>query len=213
MQVIGSDADLAEGAAHLAAVCPVWARVLPTLGPLPLRRRPGGFGAILDAVVGQQLSVHAAGAILSRLDGAGLTTPDAILAMDEAGLRACGLSGPKIRYLRGIAAAGVDWDALQDQPDEAVIATLTALPGIGRWTAEIYLMFALGRADAFAPADLALQEAARMMYRLDARPTPRALSGLAERWRPWRAVAARGLWAHYRLAKGREGVIAPDTSG
>ncbi|WP_134727012.1 DNA-3-methyladenine glycosylase family protein [Paracoccus luteus] len=207
MRLIASDADLAEGAAHLAAVCPVWARVLPGLGDLPLRRREGGFAAILDAVVGQQLSIHAARAISDRLAAAGLVTPGAIAEADEASLRACGLSGPKIRYLRGIAAAGVDWDALAAQSDDSVVETLTALPGIGRWTAEIYLMFALGRADAFAPADLALQESARLLYGLDARPTPRALSELAQPWRPWRAVAARALWAHYRVAKGREGVI------
>lgn len=86
-----------------------------------------------------------------------------------------------------------------------MIETLVALPGIGRWTAEIYLMFALGRADAFAPDDLALQEAARLLYGLPERPRGRALAALAEPWRPWRSVAARGLWAYYRLAKGREG--------
>ena len=91
-------------------------------------------------------------------------------------------------------------------PDDEVLDTLIALPGIGRWTAEIYLKFALGRADAFAAGDLALQEAARMLYGLDARPTPAALIEMAEPWRPWRSVAARALWAYYRIAKGREGV-------
>ena len=82
---------------------------------------------------------------------------------------------------------------------------LLALPGIGVWTAEIYLMFALGRADAFCPDDLALQESARLMYGLPERPKGRALAELARPWQPWRSVAARGLWAYYRLAKGREG--------
>ena len=205
MRLIAADADLAEGAAHLAAVCPVWARVLPDLGPLPLRRRADGFGALLDAVVSQQLSVASARAISGRLAAAGLDAPAPILAAGDDALRACGLSAQKIRYLRGIAAAGIDYAALARAPDEVVIETLVALPGIGRWTAEIYLMFALGRADAFAPDDLALQEAARLLYGLPERPRGRALAALAEPWRPWRSVAARGLWAYYRLAKGREG--------
>ena len=205
MRLIAADADLAEGAAHLAAVCPVWARVLPDLGPLPLRRRADGFPALLDAVVSQQLSVASARAISGRLAAAGLDAPAPILAAGDDALRACGLSAQKIRYLRGIAAAGIDYAALARAPDEAVIETLMALPGIGRWTAEIYLMFALGRADAFAPDDLALQEAARLLYGLPERPRGRALAALAEPWRPWRSVAARGLWAYYRLAKGREG--------
>ncbi|MDO5704693.1 MAG: DNA-3-methyladenine glycosylase 2 family protein [Paracoccus sp. (in: a-proteobacteria)] len=207
MRLIESAGDLAEGAEHLAAVCPVWARVLPELGPLPLRRRADGFGAICDAVVGQQISIAAAGAIAARMQAAGLWDAAAIAAATDDDLRAAGLSRPKARYLRGIAAAGVDWAGLRDLPDDEVAAVLTALPGIGRWTAEIYLKFALGRADVLASGDLALQEAARLMYDLPARPTPAALVALAEPWRPWRAVAARGLWAYYRLAKGREGVI------
>lgn len=206
MRLIDAEADLAEGMAHLAAVCPVWARVLPQIGPIPLRRRPDGFAAILDAVISQQLSVASANAIARKLAAAGLDTPSAILAASDEALRACGLSAPKIRYLRGISAAGLDFDALAALPDDEVIATLTALPGIGRWTAEIYLMFALGRADAFCPDDLALQESARLMYGLPERPKGRALAELARPWQPWRSVAARGLWAYYRLAKGREGV-------
>lgn len=206
MRLIGEPSDLEEGLAFLAAVDPVWARVLPGLGPLPLRRREDGFPAILNAVVSQQLSTHAADAIGARLDAAGLTDPAAIAAASDEALRACGLSAQKIRYLRGIAAAAPDWAALRTLPDEDVTQTLVALPGIGRWTAEIYLKFALGRADAFAAGDLALQEAARMMFDLPARPTPAALIAMAEPWRPWRSVAARALWAYYGTAKGREGV-------
>ena len=207
MRVIAAQSDLDEGCAHLAAVCPVWARILPQIGPLPLRRRADGFSAICDAVIGQQISIAAAGAIAGRMQAAGLLDQAAIALAAEDDLRAAGLSRPKARYLKGIAAAGVDWDGLRDLPDEDAIAVLTALPGIGRWTAEIYLKFALGRADVFASGDLALQEAARLAYGLGDRPTAGALVALAEPWRPWRAVAARGLWAYYRLAKGREGVI------
>jgi DNA-3-methyladenine glycosylase II len=206
VRLIRTEADLAEGAAHLARVCPVWARVLPQIGPLPLRRREDGFEAIAGAIVAQQISVAAAASIWDRMVAADLITASAIAAASEDDLRAAGLSRPKARYLKAISAAGLDWEGLRDLPDDQAIATLVALPGIGVWTAEIYLKFALGRPDVFAAGDLALQESARIMYGLDTRPGPAALRDLAEPWRPWRAVAARGLWAYYRLAKGREGI-------
>lgn len=205
-RLIQSEADLAEGIAHLVAVCPVWARVAPDLGPVPLLRRADGFAALADAVVGQLISISAAAAISARLRAAGLMTPEAITAASEDALRAAGLSRPKARSLKAIAAAGLDWDGLRALPDDQALAILTALPGVGAWTAEIYLKMALGRADVFAAGDLALQEGARMMYGLDARPTAAALRRLAEPWRPWRAVAARGLWAYYLRVKGREGM-------
>lgn len=205
-RLIETEADLACGMAHLVAVCPVWARVAPLIGPLPLRRRADGFEAIASAIVSQQISVAAADAIWGRMAAAGLGTAPAIAAADIETLRAAGLSRPKARYLKAIAATGLDWDGLRSLPDDEVIAMLVALPGIGVWTAEIYLKFALGRADVLAAGDLALQEAARLMYGLETRPGAAALRALAEPWRPWRAVAARGLWAYYRLARGREGI-------
>lgn len=198
--------DLAEGAAWLVAREPRFARALAETGPLPLRRRPGGFAALLDTIMAQQVSVASADAIWRRLEAAGLTEAAAVAAADEAALRACGLSRQKIRYALGLARAGMDFDALAHAPDEAVVAALVALPGIGRWTAEIYAMFSLGRADVFAAGDLALQEAARMLFELPDRPTDRALRALAVDWSPWRAVAARALWAYYRVRKSREGI-------
>ncbi|SIS66722.1 DNA-3-methyladenine glycosylase family protein [Paracoccus saliphilus] len=205
-RLIETKADLAEGAAYLTRICPVWARVLPELGPLPLRRRPDGFEAIASAIVSQQISIAAAGSIWDRMVAADLTTPGGIVEASDEEMRAVGLSRPKIRYLRGIAEAELDWPGLRDMPDDEAIAALVALPGIGLWTAEIYLKFALGRADVLAAGDLALQEAARMLYGLEERPGPAALREMAEPWRPWRSVAARGLWAYYRQFKGREGI-------
>lgn len=198
--------DLAEGAAWLVAREPRFGPALAETGPLPLRRQPGGFAALLDTIMAQQVSVASADAIWRRLQAAGLTEAAAVAAADEAALRACGLSRQKIRYALGLARAGVDFDALARAPDEAVIAALVALPGVGRWTAEIYAMFSLGRADVFAAGDLALQEAARMLFDLPARPDDRALRALAADWSPWRAVAARALWAYYRARKSREGI-------
>ncbi len=111
-----------------------------------------------------------------------------------------------MRYARALAQAGLDFDALRRAPNDEVIATLVALPGIGSWTAEIYAMFSLGRADVFAPGDLALQEATRMLFALEGRPSEKALRGMAEAWSPWRGVAARLLWAYYRVVKEREGM-------
>lgn len=206
MRLIETEADLDEGAAHLAAVCPVWARILPRLGALPLRRRSDGFQAIASAIVGQQISVAAAASIWARLEAAGLVTEAAVVRAPDEDLRAAGLSRPKARYLKAIAASGLDWPSLRAMADDDAIRALTALPGVGIWTAEIYLKFALGRPDVLAAGDLALQEAARLAYDLPERPGPAALRILAEPWRPWRAVAARGLWAYYRLAKGQEGI-------
>jgi len=198
---------VAEGAAWLAAAEPRFAHALVLTGPLPLRRRPEGFAALLSAIVSQQVSVASANAIWARLEAAGLTDRAAMAAADDEALRAAGLSRQKARYGRALAQSALDFDALRHLPDSEVVAHLVAVPGIGVWTAEIYAMFALGRADVFAPGDLALQEAARMLFRLEARPTEKALRAMAEAWSPWRSVAARILWAYYRVAKEREGVI------
>jgi DNA-3-methyladenine glycosylase II len=206
-RIIHSDACVAEGAAWLAARDPGFARALPLVGPLPLRREADGFAALLRAIVGQQVSVASARAIWGRLEGAGLTEPAALARAPDEDLRALGLSRQKARYGRALAAAGIDFAALRAAPDAEVVRTLVAVPGIGVWTAEIYAMFALGRADVFAPGDLALQEAARVLYGLEKRPTDKALRAMAEAWSPWRSVAARILWAYYRVAKDREGVI------
>ena len=205
-RIIETEACVAEGAAWLAAREPRFARLIAETGPLPLRRRPDGFAALLDAILGQQVSTASAAALWARMEAAGLVTEPAVAAASEDDLRACGLSRQKIRYAHALARAGVDYDALRNQPDAEVIATLTALPGIGRWTAEVYALISLGRADVFAPGDLALQEAARLLFDLPGRPTEPALRAMAEGWSPWRAVAARALWAYYRVRRSREGI-------
>lgn len=205
-RLIETGDDLAEGVEALCALCPRLAYAYTQTGPLPLRRRPDGFGELLRAIVGQQVSVASAGAIWSKLEGAELSTSGAVAAASEDALRTVGLSRQKIRYAQALAEAGLDYEALRYLPSQDVIKTLTAVPGIGPWTAEIYAMFSLGRADVFAPGDLAIQEAARLLYALDARPKERELRDLAKYWSPWRAVAARQLWAYYAVIKKRDGV-------
>lgn len=206
-RLIETDADVAEGAAWLCARDPRLAAACAQTGPLPLRRRADGFPALLQAIVGQQVSTASAAAIWARVEAAGLTDPAQVLAAGEEGLRAQGFSRPKIRYALALAGADLDYVALRQAPDAEVIATLVAQKGIGLWTAEIYAMFALGRADVLAAGDLALQEAARVLYGLDARPAEAALREMAQAWTPWRAVAARILWAYYRVVKNREGTL------
>ena len=197
---------VAEGAAWLATAEPRFAHALALTGPVPLRRHADGFTALLDAIVGQQVSVASASAIWKRMETAGLTEQAAIAVASDDALRAAGLSRQKARYGRELARAGIDFAALRTRPDEDVVATLVAVPGIGRWTAEIYAMFALGRADVFAPGDLALQEGARLLFGLPDRPNDRVLRDMATVWSPWRAVAARILWAYYHVAKSQEGI-------
>jgi len=206
-RIIHSLDCVAEGAEWLARREPGFARALPLVGALPLRREEDGFAALLRAIVGQQVSVASARAIWARLEGLGLTEAAVMAAASDETLRAAGLSRQKARYGRALAQAGIDFNALRGISDVDVVKTLVAVPGIGVWTAEIYAMFALGRADVFAPGDLALQEAARMLFGLEARPTDKALRAMAEAWSPWRSVAARILWAYYRVAKEREGVM------
>ncbi|SFE13371.1 DNA-3-methyladenine glycosylase family protein [Roseivivax sediminis] len=205
-RLIVGEACVAEGADWLARAEPRFASALARTGPLPLRRAPDGFDQLLTAIVGQQVSVASARAIRARLEAAGMTTPEAILAAGEPRLRALGLSRQKASYAVALAEAGIDYAALREAPDAEVVATLTRVKGIGVWTAEIYAMFSLGRADVFAPGDLALQEGARILFDLPERPKDRALRSMAEAWSPWRSVAARALWAYYHVAKDREGI-------
>lgn len=197
---------VAEGAQWLCANDPVMRQILAQTGSLPLRRGPEGFEALLDAILGQQVSTASAQALWLRLEAAGLTQAETVAATSEEVLRALGLSRQKARYAKALAEARIDYAALRQGSDAQVIATLTAVTGIGQWTAEIYALFALGRADVFASGDLALQEAARLAYGLPLRPTAKALAQMSQRWSPWRGVAARALWSYYRVAKAREGI-------
>lgn len=212
MKIIAGDADILEGLAHLRQADPRLAPAIDAVGMIPLRRHAPGFSGLCNIIVSQQLSVASANAIWGKtLAGLGDVAPPAILAADDAKLRGCGLSSPKMRTLRAIAEAAhsgaLTIDTLAERPIADATAELTAIKGVGPWTAEIYLMFYVGHADVFAPGDLALQEAAKLALGLDKRPSAKEIAALAEAWAPWRAVAARLLWAYYRIAKSREGVI------
>ncbi len=201
-RIIRAKADIREGVDHLLRVCPVMARVHAETGDPPLRRRAGGFGGLVSIVAAQQLSAASAAAIMRRLEA--LTQGGdaaAFAALSDEALRQAGLSAPKIATLRNLArailAAEVDLVALDNASDEDIHRVITSLRGFGPWSADIYLMFCLGRADAFAPGDLALQIAVGRAFGLPGRPAADETETIAARWRPWRGVAARLLWAYY----------------
>ena len=200
-RIIAGPTCVAEGAAWLADREPRFAAALAVTGPLPLRLTGDGFAPLLSVIVSQQVSRAAADAIWRRLEAAGMTTPAAVVAAGEEALRALGLSRQKARHAAALAGAGIDYVALRALPDAEVVRVLTAVRGIGPWTAEIYAMFSLGRADVFAPADLALQEATRQLFGLKSRPSEREMKLVARDWAPWRAVAARILWAWYAMPR------------
>ncbi len=205
-RIIRTEADIAEGAAALAAVCRHMRAVLDAVGTPPLRRRENGFAGLARIVAGQQLSVASASAIWGRLERAVVPfEPGPFLKKREQTLRAAGLSAGKIATLRGVACAiddgTLDLAALARADDETIHETLTALKGVGPWTADIYVMFCLGRADAWAPGDLALRHAVRDATRRDGLPDANEMTDIAHIWRPWRGVAARALWAYYAMRR------------
>ena len=206
MMLIENEQDVATSAARLARDHPGFARALKQVGQVPLRRKPGGFATLLDAIVGQQVSTASAAAIWGRMQAAGLCDEAAVRAAPDEDLRAVGLSRPKVRYARALAEARLDYPGLVGQSDADVIATLTAVTGIGLWTAEVYALQALGRADVLPAGDVALQESARRLFGLAARPDEKSLRVMAAAWSPDRAVAARLLWAYYRVSTDREGI-------
>jgi DNA-3-methyladenine glycosylase II len=194
--------------AHLDALCalaPAFEPIREVTGTFSLRWLQPGYAGLVWVVMGQQISTSAAKAIMARLETAlGTVTPETVMASSDEELRAPGLSRQKIATLRSSAQAvqqGLDLDALKDLDAEDAIATLCAVKGIGRWTAEVYLLFALGHPDIFPAGDLAIQESARLAFGLQVRPKEKELLSRAEAWRPHRAAAARLLWAYYRVAR------------
>jgi DNA-3-methyladenine glycosylase II len=182
---------------------PHLSRALKEIGFPGPRKVVPGFAALARIIIDQQVSTAAGAAIWAKLTKAcnGKVTPRRILALSEPALRACGLSGQKVRYVVGLADAvnskALDLDALESADDATVRAALTALKGIGNWTADIYLMFAMGRTDIWPVADLALQHGVRMLRGHPAKPTAKEMEVLAELWRPYRSCAAIFLWHYY----------------
>ena len=206
LQTIENTEELEEHIIALIAIEPRFAPVYEQVGMPSLRHNAGGFEQLMRAMVGQQLSVAAAASIWKKLVAAGLTTPQAIAEAQDETLRAQGLSRQKMRYIRSLVTHDIDFATLTTMPNEAAIKTLTAVTGIGRWTAEMYLLFSLKRDDILAVDDLAIKVAAMTVLGLAERPTPKQLKGLTEIWSPHRSAASLLLWSYYGLLRDKTAV-------
>jgi DNA-3-methyladenine glycosylase II len=212
-----TDADMLAALARLIAADPRLEAVAAKAGSFSLRRREAGFAGLCAIVCGQQLSTASAAAIRDRLFAA--FEPfhhDTVRQARADKLKRLGLSAAKIKSIKEIgkalASGRIDLDAVGNMDADVAHAALTALHGIGPWTADIYLLFCLGHADAFPSGDLAVQESARIALGLRKRPNAKELTKIAEAWRPWRGVAAHLLWAYYHAVKKRDVVpVQPAT--
>ena len=203
---IHTEDDLKSALKKLGKADPRMTKLVKLAGIPPLRRREAGFAGLIQIIIGQQVSTASAAAIWGRLFAAfDPFEAESLQRVRPATLARIGLSTPKIRTVKAIATAisnrELDLVAIGDLPADDAHTMLTAVHGIGPWTADIYLLTCLGHSDAWPAGDLALQEAARLAFGLPARPTAKEMMSLAEVWRPWRAVAARQLWTYYAFSK------------
>lgn len=200
-----TETSFAEGLEYLSRRDADLARIFERLGAPPMWSRAPGFSTLIHIILEQQVSLASARAAHDRLlAAASPLTPHTFLALDDSRLKMIGFSRQKTAYGRhlaqSIASGHLNLESLSALDDDAVKSELMKIKGIGSWTADIYLLMALGRRDAFPSGDLALAVAVREVKRLDARPAAEALEAVSEPWRPWRAVAARLLW-HYYLSR------------
>jgi DNA-3-methyladenine glycosylase II len=214
---LNTQTDLEDAIRALVKQDPRLKPILDITGMPALRRREPGFVGLAHIVCGQQLSTASASAIWARLSAAFEPFDhDAVRRARTDRLGRLGLSAAKIKTLkhlaRELAAERLNLDALAEEDADAAHHTLTTLPGVGPWTADVYLLFCLGHGDAWPAGDLAVQEAVRIGLKLKARPTEKQMAPLAEPWRPMRGAAAHLWWSYYRALKKREGVIADGTS-
>jgi DNA-3-methyladenine glycosylase II len=208
MQRIATLDDVSQGLDALCLLDPRLEKVRGMAGEVPLRLSEPGFRSLASIIVSQQVSRASADAIFGRLTKlVDPLTPHAILAADEAIFREAGLSRPKQSGLIAVAQAvvdGLDLDHLCLLDAAEAITAMTKVPGIGPWTAEVYLLFAAGHPDVFPARDVALQSAVGHALGIDPRPPEKTLIQLAESWSPWRGVASRLFWAYYRETRGRD---------
>lgn len=194
---------------YLSDIDPIMAGAIERIGPCTLTPNPNLFETLVDAIISQQISVKAADAIMARLRAAihtgsdGLIRPEAVALLDQDAMRAVGLSPQKMRYIRDltdrVASGQLDLEQLSDLDDEAVITELVQVKGIGRWTAEMMLIFSLGRPDVLPVDDLGFLEGVREAYALETRPTPKEMRERGEVWRPYRTFATWYMWGLRRL--------------
>lgn len=211
MKPICCQEDVDAAVPALIALDPALKPIAQAVGRVPLRLREPGFEGLVRIINSQQISVASANAIWVRLEAlVGNFHPEAVQAHSDEALLGAGLSRPKLKTLRALTQtclAGLNVETLAELPAKEARASLTAIHGIGPWTADIFLMFCAGHPDIFPVGDVGLQNIAQDILKLRKRPTEKRLTVLARRWRPHRSVAARLLWAYYGLqrAKSKDG--------
>ena len=196
--------DIHAAALELGKRQPKFLEAITICGLPKIRKSDSGFKALFKIIVGQQLSTASAASIWKKLEDNNLTEINSILLIDVSQLRALGLSSAKVSYVKGLAKANVKFDLFKEKTNVEIIDELIAIRGIGLWTVKIYLMFSLRRSDVFASGDLALQEGARILFGMNNRPSSNELDLLAERWKPFRTIAAMIIWNYYDYTKKRE---------
>ncbi|PHR22324.1 MAG: DNA-3-methyladenine glycosidase [Hoeflea sp.] len=209
MRRIDSLDDIEDGLVELARTDLRLARAIELSGPVPLRRKPPGYAALAEIILSQMVSKASANALWRKLElAAGEITPSAVLALSPEALREAGLSRAKAETLTRVGEAVIcgdlDLEHLCRLEGRAAIRAMTAIKGVGPWTAEVYLLFCAGHPDVFPAGDVALQSAAADILGLETRPRPKDLYSMAEDWSPWRGVAARLLWAYYAAVMRRD---------
>jgi DNA-3-methyladenine glycosylase II len=202
MPILVTKKTLGQGLDFLAAKDSDLASVIEAHGPPPIWGRPAGFDSLVRIILEQQVSLASAKAAFDRLEAKlGRVEPDAFSTLDDSTLKRIGFSRQKAGYCRGLATAiaegRFELEALAKMSDDEARKELTSLKGVGRWTADIYLLMVLRRADVWPTGDLALAKAAQEVKGLAVTPSPEDLEEVGSSWRPWRAVAARVLWHHY----------------
>ncbi|MEM8797133.1 MAG: DNA-3-methyladenine glycosylase 2 family protein [Pseudomonadota bacterium] len=212
MNTIETLDDVARGLAALRSLDPGLEAVILAAGDVPLRRREATLKNLVRIVVGQQVSVQSAAAIFGRLEAViPLNDAGAICQASDEDFRTAGLSRPKVKTVRAIGLAArdgnLDCAALAEKPLDETYGTLIAIHGVGPWTAEIFALFCLGHPDIFPAGDIALQVAVKDAFKLDERPDRSALASFAEKWAPYRGVAARLFWAYYAVQNKRKSAL------
>ena len=205
-RTINSKKDLEEGIRFLSDHDPTLSGVIDR-DKISLTKRSIGFSAVLKTIVSQQLSTSAASKIWQRIVDSNLDTQEKIHQVGDEQLFSLGLSRQKCSYARALAEANIDYITLGKLDSDIVIKRLIEIKGIGRWSAQIYCMFSLARGNIFPSGDLALQEAIRVLLKLDSRPNIKEVDEISERWAPWKTVAALALWSFYSKQRKKEGVL------
>ena len=206
-RILKSDKDLQEGLKFLTEQDSILSQAIDKEKKITLRKRSSGFSSLLKTIVSQQLSTAAAGKIWQRIVDNGLNNQKGILQVKAETLLSLGLSRQKCSYAYALASANLNYHSFREMNSDQVINQLIEIKGIGKWTAQIYCMFSLERANVFPAGDLALQEAVRILFKLKERPSEKEVESRAEHWAPWKSLAALVLWDFYGRERKRKGVL------